>query len=195
MHPELNGIAVDGKHLREEHLVGGREFRLRTAATERAELQFRLRGCCRFQCDRLGPALWRVADADVVVAALRFDDEVRCRGAFALDRVGNPDEEEVAIDFLLAEELVLVVDAFRKLRCAEDDSRCAALERQLVPVQVRVFVNRPVDLECVPRVRDDILECLGDGQELVPRIGRAGHGEYANDKCLKYLGHRGVVRG
>ena len=160
---------------------------MRVAAAQAAQLQFRFG--VGLQCDRFGPGLRRVADADVVITALRLDNQVRRCGTIAFDRVGDRYEEEVSVDFLLSEVVVLVVDALRQHGLAKHDSRRAALKGQLSFVEIGVLVDRPVDLESLARVADNVTEGLLDGQQLVLRRGRAGEEERENHEGVDNPDH------
>ena len=172
---DFDRVAVHGKYLGNEYFVNGREVRVAAEAAEAGrfpERQLRLRCGHRAQCDRFRPDLRRVAEADVVVAALALDDELGCRRSFAADRVRDLDGEAVAIDLLAAEELVLVIEAAGQNGFAETPRRRAALEAEPALVKVSVLVQRPVDLEGVARIGHGVAKCLLDGNEVVVGLCR-----------------------
>jgi hypothetical protein len=101
---------------------------LRISGTQAAKLELGFPGSQGLQRNRLGPDLRWIANADVVVAALALDDQVCCRRTIPGNRIRNPDKEPIAIDFLLAEEFVFVVQSLRQLCRTEADCRGPAFE-------------------------------------------------------------------
>ena len=170
--------AVARGALRREHegLVGGQEIRvgLGAAAEQRTQVEaaaFRGRstsdGNRRSAGDAHGPrhrhcpGLRRVAEARIG-AALQFHLDVEIPGCAAEgDRYANL--RIVAIDDLLAEELVLVVEADGQARRAERDSRRRRFEAEPVAVEVIAgsdveaddeFIRRwPTSPPCTPSAR------------------------------------------
>ena len=140
-------------------------------SAEAAKVELRLIGGLP-QLDGLGPRLRRVAQA-TVGTALALDNELDRLGPLARNRVGNADIKMLAINLLLAEELVFVRQAFGQPGLAQDNSVCVALEAELVAIQVVAVFDRPVDLYGVARVGNDVAIGVFGAQWLLV-LGSAG---------------------
>ena len=186
---QLHAVARGAVRREHEGLVGEQEIRigLGAAAEQRAQVEAAaLLGCnCGrrgrrsgvARCRRSGhfrgypgalrprdpdrPILRRIAEARIG-AALQLHTQVKVLRC-AAERDGDPGIRDVAVDDLLAEVLVLVVESDGQARRAERDARRGRFEPETIPIEV---VPR-CDLET-----HDELARLGRRRHLVRRAHR-----------------------
>ena len=120
------------------------------------------------------PGLRRIAEAGIgATLQLHLDVEI-LRGAREGDRHAHP--RHVAIDDLLAEELVFVIEPDGQCWLAERDARGGGLETESVAIQVVARRDLEIDHQHVRLGGERDLEGRAHGQELV--FGsRSGQGD------------------